>query len=371
MRWPPFTLERYFARYEFAADAILCASDCESMTVGGLLALEPGAGERFQGLWLGYTESGGAPELREAIASIYATIVPEAVLVHSGAEEAIFLFMHAALEAGDHIVVQWPCYQSLMEVARGLGCQVTPWKPCASDGWAYDADQLTALLQPNTRAVVINSPHNPTGYQMPEEVFRHVAALVERHGCLLFSDEVYRESEYSEADRLPAACDVSARSISLGVMSKTYGLPGLRIGWVASHDAVLLERMAQLKDYTTICNAAPSEFLATVALRHRSVLVARTTSLLRRNLVLLEAFMGQHADTFRWLPPGAGPIAFPGLVGSAGELGADAFCEHIIGKTGVLLLPGTVYDVPGHVRIGFGRANFATALDTMSGALTP
>ncbi len=217
-------------------------------------------------------------------------------------------------------------------------------------------------MTPGTRAIVINSPHNPTGYHMPRTVFDRVVALSERTGALLFSDEVYRESEYRPEDRLPAACDVSPRAVSLGVMSKTYGLPGLRIGWISTHDADLLQRMAQLKDYTTICNAAPSEFLAGVALRHREVLVNRTVDLLRRNLAHLDAFMARHREHFEWRRPGAGPIAFPALAGSAAEMGADAFCEHLVRKSGVLLLPGTVYGVPGHVRVGFGRRDIPEAL---------
>ncbi len=369
MRWSPFKLERYFARWEFAVDHVLCASDCESMAVAELLALEPGAVDRLQALGLGYTESAGAPELREAIAQVYATIAPEDVLVHSGAEEAIFVFMHAALGAGDHIVVHWPCYQSLAEIARGLGCEVTLWKADASRGWALDPDDLPHLLRPNTRVVIVNSPHNPTGYQMPEAHFRAIAAVAEQHGCLLFSDEVYRESEYASADRLPAACDLNASAVSLGVMSKTYGLPGLRIGWVATHNAALLQRMAELKDYTTICNAAPSEFLAAVALRHRRTLVDRTVALLRQNLDVLDVFMREHASTFAWQPPIAGPIAFPGLTGHAASVGAEAFCEWLVHETGVLLLPGTVYDVPNHVRIGFGRRDLPEALAKAARAL--
>ncbi len=362
MRWSPFELERFFARYEFNVDHVLCASDCESMTVAELLELEPGAAQRFQSCWLGYTESTGDPALREAISAIYDTVDPANVLVYAGAEEAIFLFAHAALEAGDHVVVQWPCYQSLMEVARGLGCHVTPWRARWDDGWIPDVDELARLVTPATRAIVINSPHNPTGYQMPRIVFDKIVALAERNGALLFSDEVYREAEYRLEDRLPAACDVSPLAISLGVMSKTYGLAGLRIGWISTHYGDLLQRMAQLKDYTTICNSAPSEFLAGVALRHREVLVTRTVDLLRRNLAHLDAFMARHCEVFEWQRPGGGPIAFPALAGRAVEMGADAFCEDLVRKSGVLLLPGTVYGVPGHVRVGFGRRDLPEAL---------
>ncbi|MBN1250177.1 MAG: aminotransferase class I/II-fold pyridoxal phosphate-dependent enzyme [Anaerolineae bacterium] len=370
MRWAPFALERFFARYEFSIDYVLCASDCESMTLGELLALEPGAAAAFQELWLGYTESAGNPELRQQIAAIYESIESDEVLVHSGAEEAIFLLMHALLEAGDHLVVQWPCYQSLAEVARGLGCQVRRWSVRASDGWVLDPDELERLVDGDTRLVVINTPHNPTGYHMPPQVYERVVELANTHGFHLFSDEVYRESEYKAGARLTASCDLGERMLSLGVMSKTYGLPGLRVGWLATHDAALLARVAQLKDYTTICNAAPSEFLATLALRHRARLAARSVALLRRNLVALEAFMAAHTEVFDWIRPQAGPIAFPRLVGSAAREGALAFCERTATMSGVLLLPGDVYDSPGHVRVGFGRRDMPAALSQLDAHLS-
>jgi len=365
VRWPPFKLERFFAKHEFNVEYVLCASDCESMTVHSLLALEPGAADGFQGLRLGYTESTGHPELREEISRIYDGVAPDEILVHSGAEEAIFLLMHAVLEPGDNVVVQWPCYQSLAEVARGLGCSVTLWQGRWDDGWSFDPDALEDLVQANTRVVIINSPHNPTGAHLSRAAFDRVVALVESCGCLLLSDEVYRESEYAATERLPAACDVSDRAVSLGVMSKSYGLPGLRIGWVAAHAEGVRVRMAQLKDYTTICNSAPSEFLATVALRNRGHLVARTGELIRRNLMLLDGFFSRHSDLFAWYRPDAGPIAFPRLVGSAAQVGATAFCERLARDAGVLLLPGDVYNVPNHVRVGFGRRDLPEALERL------
>ncbi|MBN1936706.1 MAG: aminotransferase class I/II-fold pyridoxal phosphate-dependent enzyme, partial [Anaerolineae bacterium] len=230
MKLPPFKLERYFARYEFAVEHLLCCSDCESMAVGELLALEPDARGQFEQHWLGYTESLGAPSLRAEIACIYQTVEPEQVLVFSGAEEAIFLFAHTLLGVGDHLIVHWPCYQSLAEVARSVGCQVSPWIARRENGWALDPDDLEFLIRPSTKAIIVNTPHNPTGYLMPKPLWAEVNRIAQAHGLVLFSDEVYRESEYAPGDRLPAACDVNPVALSLGVMSKTYGLAGLRIG---------------------------------------------------------------------------------------------------------------------------------------------
>jgi len=366
MQLAPFKLERYFARYEFSARYLLCGSDCESLPVEDLLALEPEAEEGLKHLWLGYTESPGAPSLRVAISRIYTSIRPEDVLVHSGAEEAIFLFMHAVLAPGDHVVVHWPCYQSLFEVARSIGCAVDRWEARPENGWALDLDELRRLLRPTTKAVVVNTPHNPTGYLMPRPDFETLNALCRERGLQLFSDEVYRELEYDPADRLPAACDLNPAAVSLGVMSKTYGLAGLRIGWVTSHNAEVLARMAALKDYTTICSSAPSEYLSELALRHRGQLAARNLGIIGANLALLDAFFAAHAERFEWLRPKAGPIAFPRLVGED----VERFCDRLVTACGVLLLPGTTYDHPGnHFRVGFARKNLPQALEQLEGFL--
>jgi len=366
MRLAPFKLERYFARHEFNVDYLMCGSDCESWTVEELLALEPGAEEGLKRHRLGYTESAGAPSLRDAISRVYAGISADDVLVHSGAQEAIFLFMHAVLRPGDHVVVHWPCYQSLFEVARGAGCDVTRWEARAENAWRLDLDELGRLLRPSTRVIVVNTPHNPTGYLMPADDYRGLLALADRRGILVFSDEVYRELEHEPADRLPAACEIHPDAVSLGVMSKAYGLAGLRIGWVATRNASVRERMAALKDYTTICSSAPSEFLAELAIRHRQRLVERNLGIIRRNLALLDRFFATHADRLAWVRPHAGPIAFPRIEGEE----VEAFCDRVRARASVLLLPGTMYDHPGnHFRLGFARRNMPDALARLEGVL--
>jgi len=356
---PAFKLERYFAQYEFNVKYVLCASDCESFSIQELLAFEPDAADQFHQHWLGYTESTGSPSLQREICNLYENIEPAQVLVHTGAEEAIFLFMHAVLDAADHVIVHWPCYQSLFEVARSIGCQVTLWKAHEETGWSLDLDELQQQIRPNTKAVIVNTPHNPTGHLMPTEVFQEIARICRDKGIILFSDEVYRESEYREEDRLPAACDLGDNTVSLGVMSKTYGLAGLRIGWIATPNTDVYARMAALKDYTTICNSAPSEFLAELALRHREKLAARNLEIISSNLVLLDQFFDRHADRFAWQRPNAGAIGFPQLIGAD----VNDFCKDLVEKAGVLLLPGTLYgDQGNHFRIGFGRKNFPDAL---------
>lgn len=360
MKLPPFKLERYFAKYEFTAEYLLCSSDCESMTLADLLALEEGAAEKFQSTWLGYTESQGSPTLRKEICNIYETIRPEEILVHTGAEEAIYIFMLSAFQAGDHVIVHWPGYQSLADVARGAGCDVGLWLAREEHDWALDLDELRGLLRPNTKAIILNTPHNPTGYLMSRADYDALHSFVREHGLLLFSDEVYRESEYDPSARLPAACDKGDYAVSLGVTSKTYGLAGLRIGWVATKNNKVYDGMAALKDYTTICNSAPSEFLAEVALRNRQKLSIRNLGIIQHNISVMDDFLTRHADLFSWVRPRAGSMAFPHYL--AGDV--ESFCDRVVREAGVLLLPGSMYDDnENHFRLGLGRKNLPQAVD--------
>lgn len=353
----PFALERYFAQYEFNIEHLLCQSDCETWTVGSLLDLEPNSREIFEEMALGYTQSAGDPDLRQAIANTYTNLTADDVLVHSGAEEAIYNAMVGLLNPGDHLIVQVPCYESLIAVAQAHGCDITPWAVNPDKGWELNVDELDQSRTSKTKMVVVNMPHNPTGYLPDRTMFDGVVNWCRSHNVILFSDEVYRGLEYRKDDRLPAACEVYENAMSLGVMSKTYGLPGLRIGWIATRNNEMYDRMAAMKDYTTICNSAPSEFLATIALTHGETLIQRNRDLVVRNLKILDMFFEKYGKEFGWHKPKAGPISFMRL---KGEETAEAFCQRMV-KQGILFVPGTCfpYGDNHHVRIGFGKAKFA------------
>lgn len=365
MQIADFALERYFAQWEFHVRHVLCASDLEPLSLHELLSLADAPSRAmWNDLKLGYTESPGHPLLRAEIASVYETVAPDGVITFTGAEEGIFLAMHALLGAGDHAVVLWPAYQSLYEVARSIGAAVTL-VPLHPSSWQFDPDALIAALRPNTRLVVVNFPHSPTGALASHDSFEHLTRVLEQRGITLLSDEVYRGLELDTSRRLPAAVDIGRRTLSLGVLSKTYALAGLRIGWVATHDAAVRDRLARLKDYTTICGSAPSEILAIIALRARECIVARSREIIAGNLPLLDAFFARHRERFFWVRPSAGSVAFPRLSSDA-PAAVEGFCQDLVEKTGVLLLPGSHFEHPGnHFRIGFGRADMPTALERL------
>jgi aspartate/methionine/tyrosine aminotransferase len=359
MQITPFRIEEYMGKYEFSAKYLLSSSDAESQTIQELLSLEPGAHDTFLKLWCGYTESPGAPWLREALATMYQQILADHLVVVSAAEEAIFLFYHALLAPKDHAIVEAPCYESALTVPKSTGASVSEWRRKSENDWAHDITALERLIRPNTRAIYINTPHNPTGLLMPAQIFRRVLELAAQHGIYVFCDEVYRELEHDPATRLPAACDFYERALSLGSVSKTYGLPGLRLGWLACRDSAFLQKIISLKHYTTICSSAPSEFLTALAIRHRRKLIERNRQLVLKNLRLLSAFFTRRSDLFSWTPPNASTIGFARF---HPEEDVRKFCENLVRESGVLLLPGSVYDEQRHIRFGYGRRNMPESL---------
>lgn len=356
-----FALERYFARWEFAVEHVLCASDAEPIRMAELLALaDDDARRRWDTLALGYTESRGLPALRQEIAGLYAGHEADDILTFAGAEEGVFLTMHALLEPGDHAVVVWPAYQSLHEVARSIGASITL-VPLDRADWSLDVDAVAASMRPNTRVIVINFPHSPTGAQIASDQLARLVSIAELHGVRIFSDEVYRFLEHSSAP-LPPATELSERALSLGVMSKAFGMAGVRIGWVATRDRELLARIAALKDYTTICSAGPSEILSLIGLRRRETLVAATREVIAGNLARLDRFFRGHASLFRWNRPRAGTVAFPEFLGG----GINTFASRLVEREGVLLLPASQFGYSGnHFRIGYGRRDMPEALDRL------
>lgn len=368
MRIADFALERYFARWEFAVEHVACASDVEGWSMAELLAL---ADDETRAMWdelrLGYTESTGHPLLRREIASLYDSVSPDDVLVFAGAEEAIFCLMSTALEPGDHVVVTWPGYQSLYEVARSAGAKVALHMLREEDGWSLDVDRLLRSLHDDTRMVVVNAPHQPTGMLPTEEEWRRLAAECHSRGIRLVADEVYRFLEHDGAAPLPAGADLDERAVSIGVMSKTFAMAGLRIGWLATRDRSVLDRCARLKDYTTICSSAPSEVLALIALRARDRVVARSRDIVASNLALLDDLFARRGDAFTWVRPRGGSTGFPRLV-PAGPAGpsADRFAARLVEATGVLLLPSSTFGFDdSHVRLGLGRTDLPRAMDRL------
>ena len=360
----PFKLERYFDRYEFNVPYLLSPSDCESLSLFDLLAMaDPRSRELWEDLSLGYTEAAGHLLLRQAVASLYTQTNPDQILILVP-EEGIFIAIHTLLEPGDEVICVSPAYQSLHEVARSIGCQVIPWRLVpSSDGWSLDLDQLRQSLSSKTRLLVINFPHNPTGFLPVSSDLDEIVNIARQHGMYIFSDEMYRLLEYEEKLRLPSIVDIYERGISLSGVSKSLALPGLRIGWLATQDSQLRQRWTTFKDYTTICNSAPSEILALIALNARGQILRRNLGIIHTNLSTARKFFAKFNQQFEWIPPQAGSVAFPRWTGP-GTI--EQLCQELIDHQGLMMVPGSLFDYPGnHFRLGLGRRNFAQSLSRL------
>lgn len=366
MLFSPFKLERFFSKYEFSAPYILCSSDVEPFLIHELLGLEAdslkaGATGQLPLLKLGYTETQGSKILREEISKLYKDIKPENTLVHSGAEEGIFILMNVFLKEGDHVIVQFPGYQSLCEVAKGIGCEVTKWIVKGGDNWDLDLDFLEMNIKKNTRAIIVNFPHNPTGCIMTKDKFEKVVNITREKNIYLISDDVYRFLEYKDEYRLPSICEVYENGITISSMSKAFALPGLRLGWTVTRNQEVINKMQILKDYTTICISAPSEFLGLVALRNKGKIFKRNLDVILDNLKIFDNFLNKFSNLFSYIPPMGGTMAFPKL---KLDLDVEKFCIDLIEKKGVFLLPSTVYDYGNkHFRVGLGRKNVKECLE--------
>ncbi|MFD7449303.1 aminotransferase class I/II-fold pyridoxal phosphate-dependent enzyme [Kitasatospora sp. NPDC059827] len=366
---PDFRLETYFTRWEFTARHHLTASDAQTMTMAELLALAgPEDREAWDTLALGYTESFGDPGLRQAIAGMYERVDADDVICFGGAQEGINLAMQVLLEPGDHAVVVTPNYQSAETIPLSL-CEVTGVALDERQDWALDLDAVEAALRPNTKVLSVNFPNNPTGTLIDAADLARLAELCEERGIRLFSDEVYRGLERDPARILPQAADLSATALSLNVTSKSLGLPGLRIGWIACRDRELRTRLERAKHYTTICNSAPSEVLARIAITAREGILARNRAIIAANLPHFDAFFAEFPELFDWRAPDGGCVAYPRYLGPDG---VEDFCTALVEQAGVLLMPASMFrseltPTPAdRFRIGVGRRDPGPALEAFA-----
>jgi aspartate/methionine/tyrosine aminotransferase len=363
-----FALEVFFSKWEFAAKFNLAGSDGENMTLAELLALAaPEDRAAFEGVSLGYTQTFGAPELRTEIARTYETVSPEQLLCFAGAEEGIYVAMRVLLNSDDHVIVVTPNYQAAETLPLSI-CEASGVPLDIDRNWELDMDRLRSAIRPNTKMISINFPNNPTGKIIPRSSLDAIVEVCRSRGIWLFSDEVYRLIERDPALRLPQAVDVYERAISLNVMSKAYGLAGLRIGWLACKDRAMLVKFERYKHFLSICNSAPSEVLARIALKSREKILAKNRRVVRDNIEALNAFFADYRHLFDWREPDGGCVGF---IRYKGAEGVEEFTRRLVEESGVLFLPSSVYrselgPVPENcLRVGFGHGYVPAGLEAL------
>ncbi len=365
MSIPEFKLEEYLSRYEFSTSYLLCCSDAESFSLQEILAL---AHSEEKTLWdrltLNYTTVPGLDSLRQAISqALYPSLDMDNILCFSGAEEGIFCALHVLCEPGDHVIVLTPCYQSLKEIPILKGASVTTLPLQEANAWRIDIDAIKKAIKPSTKTIVINFPHNPTGQVLRPSEFKELVALCALHGLWLFSDEVYHLIGSPKEGWAKPATEVYPKALSLGVMSKSFGMAGLRIGWIACQDKELLKKLEQMKHYTSICNSGPAEIISLIALKNKDSLLGRNNQIVTQNLKLLDGFMEDYHHLFSWVRPEGGCVGF---VDYKAEEPVEHFTDRLVHAQGVLLMPSSVYDHrSNYFRIGFGRKNMPQALEKL------
>lgn len=370
---PEFKLEAHFSKWEFKARYHLTASDAQSISMRDLLAMATEEDrEAFEGMWLGYTETFGAPDLRETIAKLYEKQSAENVLCFAGASEGIYAANNVLLDKDSHAIVITPNYQSHETLPLSI-CDVSAVALDSSDRWSLDIDEIKAAIKPNTKLITINFPHNPTGTILPLDRYTALIDLCSQYGIYILHDEIFHGLGPTGTQHLPQIADVYDRGLSLNVTSKAYGLPGLRIGWITCQEKKTLTKMERMKHYLSICNSGPAERLANIALKNREKLLSRNCKIVDRNMLKWEAFFERHPQLFDWQRPDGSCMAFPLY---KGKEGAKKFAQQLVEQSGVLVLPGNIYSSTlgktpaNHFRIGLGREGLDEGLAAMEQHIT-
>jgi aspartate/methionine/tyrosine aminotransferase len=363
----PFALERWMTTHELHVEYDIAESGICPLSVRELLALEP-PDERervLEGLLdlkLGYSEACGSLQLRSLLASTYVACEPQNILVTTGAIEANFLLFNVVLDPGDHVVAPFPAYQQLYSVPRALGCDVSLWRIRPETGFCYDVDDLEALVTPQTRLIIINSPHNPTGAMLSVEDARRVYRIAESVGALILSDEAYRWLTMPGGEPLaPPMCDLGPLGISVGTLSKPFGLPGLRTGWMAA-PAEIAARCWGMRDYVSLSPGKLHDTLAILAIKHRDQIIERNQAIVAANLSRAEAWVADHAGALSWKPPRAGLLA---LLKYDLDIPSLDLANKLAQEYSVMLAPGSAFGFEHHLRIGIGQepSIFAAGLE--------
>ena len=351
---PPFRLERWFAEFEFVPGMRnLAASGPFAVKTGELLELEGAeTTARYLNLDLDYIENPGSESLRQGIADLYSTLNASDVRITSGASEALLLLMWTLAAPGINIVIEEPCYGNIPGIAESLGVEVRRLPLSQEDDWKPNLEQLFRLIDEKTSLVYLVHPHNPSGSVLRREEMEAIASITERAGAILVNDEVFRLITLDD-EPLPSVVDVVENAVSIGDMTKPWGLGGLRVGWIASRRHELLDLLSSARDYSTMCSSAPGSFLAELALRHSTQIIAPRLAAARDNRNRLTEAITRSNGTLSWRRPEAGYTAF---VQMPAHISTTAFCRRLAQEQRILLLPGEVYGraYERFVRIGFG-----------------
>jgi aspartate/methionine/tyrosine aminotransferase len=350
MRIEPFELERWQSVWENRVELSIAESGVEPLNSRELVE-DPADLERVLDARLGYPQTNGSEEVRSRIAALYPGATAANVLLTCGGAEANFLVTWALCEPGDEVIFMQPNYMQVAGLARAFGANVKPWWLRENHAWAPDADELARMVTPKTRLIAICNPNNPTGAALSENAMHSICATAQKCGAWILADEVYRGAEFS-GETTVTFWGRYERVLCTAGLSKAYGLPGLRTGWVVGPPE-MIEKLWGYHDYTTIGPTMLTDRLASLALepeRHARLL-ERTRRVLREHYPVITKWLAPHGDLFTHVPPRAGAIAWIGL---QKKWNSAFVAEDVRAKKSVLIVPGEQFAMPGYLRIGFG-----------------
>jgi aspartate/methionine/tyrosine aminotransferase len=346
MQLKPFLLDIWLDRYEHDIEFNLASSEGPRWTLNEILSLASEEDrQRFMNHKLAYSRPAGADGLRAAIAEMHDVNV-DTVQVVTGASEALVVLFWLAAEPGANVVLPQPGYPPFSALPESLGIEIRYYAIRKENGFRIDLDEINQLADRNTKLILVNSPHNPTGATLSDTELDSLHEFTSSRGIQLVSDEVYHPIYHGEAtrsaSRLPHATVIHD-------FSKAFPLAGVRTGWMIEHDPVRRERYLNARTIFSISNNTAGEMLAEIAMRHRNTILGNTQKTATQNLRQLEEFMAEHSETLGWIPPRGGVTAFPWLL--SGE-NSRPFCQ-AAADHGILLAPGDCWDAPSHFRLGF------------------
>jgi len=357
MKIEEFLLERWMTRHETHVRFDIAESGILPLSTRDLLAFEPADRrdatlERLLALPLGYSEARGTEALRTQLAATYERADADSILVTTGAIEANFLLFNVLLDAGDHVIAPYPAYQQLYSVPRAIGCDVSLWHVGPETNYQYDVDALERLLTPRTKVIVVNTPHNPTGAMLSPADASRVYALAESVGATIIGDEAYRWLAVPNgAPFAPPFVDMGPHGISVGTLSKPFGLPGLRIGWIAGSPD-LVRQCWSYRDYVSLSPGKLNDALAQLAMTHRERIIARNHAIISANLAVARQWMSERRDFLSWTPPRGGLLA---LIKYDLPMDSLSLADHLALDYSVMLAPGSAFGYENHLRLGIGQ----------------
>jgi aspartate/methionine/tyrosine aminotransferase len=352
-----FLLERWMTRHETHVRYDIAESGILPLSTEDLLAFEPAESraatlDKLLKLPLGYSEARGTIELRTMLAETYRRGDPEHILVTTGAIEANYLLFNVLLDPGDHMIAPYPAYQQLYSVPAAIGCDVSLWHVGPETGYRYDVDALERLITPRTKVIIANTPHNPTGAMLAPADAARVYALAESVGARVIGDEAYRWLAVPDGEPFaPPFFDLGERGISVGTLSKPFGLPGLRIGWIAGPPD-LIQHCWSLRDYISLSPGKLNDALAQLGMKHRERIVARNTEIIRANLAVAGQWMSDRSAFLSWTPPRGGLLA---LLKYDLPIDSLPLADKLALEYSVMLAPGSAFGYERHLRLGIGQ----------------